>query len=288
MKNLIVNADDFGLSRSINQGIIEAFRQGIVTSTSLMVNMPGFEDALVLMAKNPALGVGLHVNFLRGWSVSQEKGRDVLGRGEHFSDNIGLFLARIYWQGIRCIEKECRAQIEKALGRGVRITHLDSEKNMHMVPVIFEMFVRVAHDYGIGKIRNINEDISSQPYSSDQRRPSLQRQLTVKYFNHISRQNKGFARQYEIKTPDHFLGFLNGGAVTFEVFEEMLQSVGLGTTELVCHPGRIDDEWARPPLQGEHYYINSQRMAELKVLMLPGLKETVRGLGINLINFREF
>ena len=63
MKFCIVNADDFGADIGINRGIAEAHTSGIVTSTSLMVNMPGTEDAVELSRKLPGLGVGLHVNL---------------------------------------------------------------------------------------------------------------------------------------------------------------------------------------------------------------------------------
>ena len=81
---LIVNADDFGLSRSINEGILEAHRDGIVNSASLMVNMPGFEDALARLSEHPRLAVGVHVNLLRGEPMCGEypagMSRHVAGR----------------------------------------------------------------------------------------------------------------------------------------------------------------------------------------------------------------
>lgn len=69
MKNVIINADDFGLSEGINKGIVKAFRDGLLTSTSLMVNMPGFEDAISLIRENPDLSLGIHINIIRGKPV---------------------------------------------------------------------------------------------------------------------------------------------------------------------------------------------------------------------------
>ena len=68
-RRLIVNADDFGRSASINQAVIRAHREGILTTTSLMVNEPAFEEAVALARENPTLGVGLHLTLLCGHSA---------------------------------------------------------------------------------------------------------------------------------------------------------------------------------------------------------------------------
>src|SRR5271170_6655410 len=68
-RRLIVNADDFGLSHSVNQAVIRAHRDGILTTASLMVNEPGFDEAVKLAKENPKLGVGLHLTLLQGRSA---------------------------------------------------------------------------------------------------------------------------------------------------------------------------------------------------------------------------
>src|ERR1041384_1807606 len=73
-RRLIVNADDFGRSASINQAVIRAHREGILTTASLMVNEPAFAEAVALAKVNPRLGVGLHLTLLCGHSaLSAEK-----------------------------------------------------------------------------------------------------------------------------------------------------------------------------------------------------------------------
>src|SRR6266566_2773221 len=66
MKYLIVNGDDFGASRGINRGILEAHRSGILTSTSLLVKTPWSEEAAALSRNAPELSVGLHVDLPAG------------------------------------------------------------------------------------------------------------------------------------------------------------------------------------------------------------------------------
>src|SRR6266540_517180 len=65
-RRLIVNADDFGRSHPINEAVIRAHREGILTTASLMVNEPGFEEAVARAKENPRLGVGLHLTLICG------------------------------------------------------------------------------------------------------------------------------------------------------------------------------------------------------------------------------
>src|SRR5258706_13042294 len=69
LRRLIVNADDFGRSRSINQAVIRAHKEGILTTASLMVNEPAFAEAVELAKANPTLGIGLHLTHLCGHST---------------------------------------------------------------------------------------------------------------------------------------------------------------------------------------------------------------------------
>ena len=278
MKNLIINADDFGLSRSVNRGIVESFQSGIVTSASLMVNMPGFDDALSLIKENPALSVGLHINLLRGQPVSSADKPMSLIQNNFFRGSVLSFLRSLHSEGMKEIEKECRAQVEKALRNKLHITHLDSEKNIHMVPKVFKLFVKIAHDYQIGSVRNINE---CGPYSFSER------YFIAKYFSSVSQENRNFSKQYNVKMPDHFFGFIEGAGMTMEALEKTFKCLRKGTTEMVCHPGYIDDEWKKWPLQKERYYINNKREMELEALISPRLKELVKSLGINLISYGE-
>jgi predicted glycoside hydrolase/deacetylase ChbG (UPF0249 family) len=128
MKYLIVNADDFGASRGINRGIIEAHRRGIVTSTSLMVDRPGSEEAAFLSQAVPDLGVGLHIDFAN--EGAWERGRPAR-TGE-----------------------SCRAELRRQFRRfqeliGCPPTHLDSHRNVHRDPGLLPHFADLARQYGL-------------------------------------------------------------------------------------------------------------------------------------------
>ncbi len=240
MKKVIINGDDFGLNPEVNRGIIRAFREGILTSASIMVNMPGFEDALNLLKKNPLLDIGLHVNIFRGKPVLPDY------KTKTFTDKRGFFLQsalkivkRIYLKqfDFMRLEEECEAQIIKALDRGINITHIDSEKHLHFIKPIYKIITKLGLKYGVINIRNINEF----PY------------LTKSFLNlrYIFNSNlyKVFLLQFlsnrikkinflnpDIYTPDYSFGILESGCMDIRKYRELFIYLKDGVTEIICHP----------------------------------------------------
>ncbi len=139
MKRLIINADDFGFTRDVNAGIVQAHREGVVTSTTLMANGDAFEDAIRLAQETPALDVGCHLVLVQGRSVLD--GRPL--------PETPLQLA---FQKIDAYA-ELRAQIQKILAAGIRPTHLDSHKHTHLLPGVFRAVVRLAQEFSIPYVR---------------------------------------------------------------------------------------------------------------------------------------
>src|SRR5690349_464161 len=134
MRYLIVNADDFGMTSGVNRAVIEAHTHGIVTSTTLMANMPAFDDAVRLAKAHPNLGVGLHFNVTQGRPVAEAaRVRSLLDeRGEFFGTSTAILrralAGRVRWQEV---EIEFCAQVEKVLNAGLKLTHVDSHKHAH-------------------------------------------------------------------------------------------------------------------------------------------------------------
>ncbi|MFO6497185.1 MULTISPECIES: chitin disaccharide deacetylase [Bacillus] len=154
MKALIINADDFGLSRGVNLGIIEAFQRGVLTSTTIMTNMLEMEHAVSLARENPALGVGVHLTLTAG--------RPLLSDLQTVADEDGNFRKLSYYQGFFDIDldevyKEWKAQIEKALTCGLHPTHIDSHHHIHTYGNLSEVFVKLATEYHL-PCRKVNDD----------------------------------------------------------------------------------------------------------------------------------
>ena len=116
MKKVIINADDFGLAQGVNEGIIKAHQEGVLTSATLMANMPGFDQAVEMARANPELGVGVHLNILRGWPLSPtQKVGSLLSRELRFIPSVSNLLHRIALKRVNFdeVEREFRAHVEK-------------------------------------------------------------------------------------------------------------------------------------------------------------------------------
>jgi len=155
-KRVIINADDFGFSAGVNEGILLAHRRGVLTSTTLATNMPSAEDALARLAEAPNLGVGIHLNVCQGPALSD------LGRARLADPRTGqmnwtaqkLAMASLFRLGlVGAIEAEYDAQIRWALQRGLHPTHLDSHRHTHAFPPLFRVACRLARRHNIRFIR---------------------------------------------------------------------------------------------------------------------------------------
>lgn len=123
-KKLIVNADDFGFSEAVNYGILKAHKDGIVTSTTIMANMPGFEHAIMLAKKNPTLRIGVHLNLTCYKPLLKDHQTLVNAKGMFNRKNEDNY------SEYEMYEELC-AQIERVLGQGIVIDHFDSHHHIH-------------------------------------------------------------------------------------------------------------------------------------------------------------
>ena len=135
MRYLIPNADDFGFTRDVNLGIIEAHRQGILTATTLMATGPAFENAVELARQNPELDIGVHL---------------VLVDSEGFPPTIPRLLFSL--GGIK-IYDQLVLQVRKVLDAGLQPTHLDTHKHTHLLPQVFNAVTRIAREFNIPWVR---------------------------------------------------------------------------------------------------------------------------------------
>ncbi|NSW10294.1 carbohydrate deacetylase [Enterococcus faecalis] len=153
MSLLIINADDFGYSEGINYGIIDSFKNGILTSTTLMANMPGFDHAVKLAKENPELGIGVHLTLTCD--------QPVLDSHRTIVDEQNFFNKLYFYEGKFSIDyeelyREWKAQIEKVIHAGIKPTHLDSHHHVNTIPGITEVFVKLAEEYDLPVRGNFN------------------------------------------------------------------------------------------------------------------------------------
>jgi chitin disaccharide deacetylase len=155
----VVNADDFGLNSTVNHAIIESFRKGLINSTTLMANMPGFDEAIEL-AHNDKIynNIGIHLNITEGIPLTDEiKSLPYLFNKKENSSTKRLrklFFINKYNQ--KLIYKEYSAQIKKLKSHGLIITHLDTHHQVHDMWSIMNIMIALMKDHSIPSMRILN------------------------------------------------------------------------------------------------------------------------------------
>lgn len=289
MKQLIVNADDFGLTKLVSQGILDAHHYGIVTSTSLIANEEAFDAAIAMSGRAPRLSVGVHLALTQGIPVSPafEVPTLVDAHGRLYLTP-GQFLNRIVTRRIslRDIEIELRAQIAKVLRAGITPTHLDGHKHVHVLPGISEIVIRLAQEFGIPSVRCPMEELPLARLAHCLRGSPVG--VLKQYV--VGRAVSWFARRFRLRLtpaglnyPAHFYGLSQAGFLNGERLEEILRALPGGASELLCHPGYADSLLAKTGTR-----LLAQREIECRALMSPRTRELAISEGIQLVSYGEF
>jgi predicted glycoside hydrolase/deacetylase ChbG (UPF0249 family) len=217
---LIVNADGLGISNTVNRAILESIESGLVTSTSIMANMPGFEDAVSLLREHRAasMRIGVHLNLTAGYPLS----RAILDCPRFCNDNGGFIYDRSRWffrlshSEKRAVYAEMKAQIEKVLEAGISPTHLDSHHHLHTWWGVAPLVCRLGREYGVGRIR-LTRNIG--------RPPTLAKRIYKALFNKWRLGNR-----QDFRNTDYF-----GGIEDVNIFSRQHRLNGK-TMEIMVHP----------------------------------------------------
>lgn len=277
MLKLIVNADDLGLSEAVNEGILEAHLNGILTSASVMANGVAFEHAIRLCRSVPSLDVGIHLTLVEEEPLSAATATSTLvDAGGRLHRHASIFTKK-YVAGkihLQDVWSELEAQIKKVLSRGIEISHLDSHQHLHMLPQIRHITIALANKYNIPAIRVPREHL--RPYML-RRAGGISRLCQLFVLNAFCQ----LGRKTPARRTDHFVGFFFGGNLHKENLHTVLQSLPTsGTCELMCHPG-LDDQHT---LYGHWHYNWS---AELDALTDQKIVEFIRQKDIQLTSYRD-
>ncbi len=249
LRQLIVNADDFGFTRDVNAGIIEGHRRGIVTSTTLMANGDAFEDAVRLAGENPALGVGCHLVLVGGYSAAQA--------GRRLPESVAELVRGVLFRRVSVFE-ELAAQVVRILDAGIRPTHLDTHKHTHLLPPVLDGVARISAEFRIPWVR--------LPVGI----PLLQRRL------------RRIAERHGSRFADHFAGFRMTGRFGAKDLGRLIRGLPEGTTEFMCHPGHCTGE-----LRQARTRLKESRERELEALTAEETRRAIREAHVRLLNYRE-
>lgn len=255
-KQLIIHADDYGLTRSVSKGIIRAHQDGVVTSTSVMINLAQRADIIELQ-ENPNLDIGVHLNLTVGKSVLPKE------KIPHLVDKNGLFHKRksekrpvndegvVIFDNVPAMEifLEIETQIRHFLGFGLNPNHLDTHHHIHADPKVLEVIIGSALAYDL-PLRTINPEMREK------------------------------VRSRGVRTNDYFDGrFFGTDSINLQNITNIIADISDGVTELMCHPGEVSDEL------GEISGYVDERLTEFNVLINPELRALITKESIELISW---
>ena len=252
IKRLIINADDFGFSRTVTDGILHAHQAGILTSTTLMATMPDCDRAMDLAQSNPSLGVVIHLCLTQGTPRSG-KLRSITSGNNEFPRKVPQLLQRISFnrKALNEAKAEWAAQIEYVFNRSLRPTHLDSHKHIHHWPALAHIAADLAKEYHIPAIRCADEiTIGSAPRLS----------AGYRALRFLARKLKTRCVRTQLRSSDWFFGLAATGTFSADMWLNLLEQLPDGTGEVMVHPGYAAD----PPTGSTR--LTAQRRMELDAL----------------------
>lgn len=268
MKQLIVTADDFGYSRNVNKAIIKCFKEGVVTSTSLIVNTMYFDESVKLLKQNRNIDVGIHINLTEFKPLTKAR---------ILTDKNGNLIHKAKWLNgyynnadKNETEKEIEAQIIKAIYSGLKITHLNGHNHIHIFPNVIDAVAKLAKKYKINCIRLPLEANSGQQEQNN----------FTRLMSNFSKAARNKINKNKLKTIDAFYGILNMNDMDFVKLSNIVKSLKNGTSELMVHPAYVDKK-------GDTFHRSRQRENEIKLLADKKIIRTIKKLKINLTNFSQ-
>lgn len=278
---VIINGDDFGFSSGVNQGIIKAHEQGVLTSTSLMVTGEAFEEAVALAKAHPNLAVGLHLVFGCGKAVlpPHQIPHLVDSQGNFSSDSVKAGLRYQFSAAARReLPLEIRAQLEKFRETGLPLSHVDGHLHMHCHPVILRSLVELADEFNIKVIRLPWEELSFT--LNLDRRDLLNKLIWSGVFTGLRRYGERLLKSKGIRFCDRVYGLLESGQMSEDYLLGLIGQIQADFVEIYSHPAiTIPGEPLNGPLgAGE---------VELAAWLSDRVREMLTSNGFELINYNN-
>jgi chitin disaccharide deacetylase len=280
-KELIINADDFGFSSGANRAIIKAWREGILTSASLMVTGAACAEAVALARENPGLQVGLHLTLVQGGAALAHGGfpslTDCRGR---FPDDPVLAGMRYFF--LKSLRRQLKAEIETQIVRfgetGLSLSHIDGHLNIHMHPTVFDILLTLMPKHGIDTFRLSRERLFVELALAGRRAAGKAADAFI--FGRLAARCRPELDLCRISYATEVKGLLNSGQMTRDYLLKALERLQEGVTEIYFHPGCYPDEQLQGSMPGYHHE------EELAALTSPEVRDRLRMLGIRLRNYR--
>lgn len=269
-RQVLITADDFGWTDSQNGAVRRGAAAGTLHRASLLCNGQAFAGAIAIAQQHPRLGVGVHLTLCEGAPLTAEaRCSDLCVGGDERVFHEGLrSLVQLYLRQrlpLATIEGEWRAQIERAQAAGLRLSHLDGHKHVHLLPPLFDLTLRLARDYGVGYVRVPHESVSLR---------ALRRVGSWAVLSALGYRARQRLRQAGLQAADHFVGFSESGGMSAERLEALIRDARPGLTEIMLHPA---EETAGVHMLRQRYaWARQYRFEqELAALCHPGVREAL-------------
>lgn len=269
-RRLIVNADDFGRSPAINEAVIRAHREGILTTASLMVNELACMEAVALAKANPQLGVGLHLSLVCGRStLPRERIPGLVNTRGEFLD-CPVHAGWRYFSRRRLsaqLRDEIAAQFDRFRATGLPLDHVNGHLHLHLHPVVLAVLMENVEAWGIRRMR-----LTCDPYWFNARLTGgrwLYRAAHASVFLVLSTFARTTLRQKDVRHTRFVYGLLQDGHVDETFVSRLIPALPPGDSELYSHPS-LD--------QFRH---------EFDALISPRVKALIRQHDIQLIRYQD-
>jgi hopanoid biosynthesis associated protein HpnK len=279
-KRIVVNADDFGLCAGVNRAVAQAHTDGILTSTTIMTNMPAAEEAVEISRQLPTLGVGVHLNLTEGHPLSpKETVGPLVGADGRFTRSV-MKPAFLSLAGPKCrnaIRTELAAQIQWVIDRGIKPTHLDSHKHFHALPVLYSMICQLARRFDVRAIRFAMEpaEVSKIPWPL----PAEGGRNKAAFIRALAKMNR--LQNSDFIRTDATLGISHVGRIDVNFFRAVTLYNSARTVEIMTHPGFADG------LDPANTTLAAQRKMELDALCDQRAKQLFEDAGIKLVHYGQ-
>lgn len=279
-KQLIINADDFGIHPAVNEAVRKAATEGILTSTSLMAGGDAFDEAVEMARSMPSLGIGIHLTLVGGIKpvLPPSEVPSLTWDNGVFCHDYGKLIVRDLEGKISLSEvyAEWDAQIQKIMNTGLPVTHMDGHQHMHMWPHFYPIARDLAKKYHISCMRVPDEDVLFGMKDGHIIRWAAKNGLSL-----LSRMHRPDLKKNHIRTNDHFFGMLYGGHLSPERFAKFILQTKPGITEIMCHPS------ADTQAMEDTFHWGYHGEDELAGLLADINRELIAKKQISLISYRD-
>lgn len=279
-KQLIINADDFGIHPAVNEAVRKAATEGILTSTSLMAGGDAFDEAVEMARSMPSLGIGIHLTLVGGIKpvLPPSEVPSLTWDNGVFCHDYGKLIVRDLEGKISLSEvyAEWDAQIQKIMNTGLPVTHMDGHQHMHMWPHFYPIARDLAKNYHISCMRVPDEDVLFGMKDGHIIRWAAKNGLSL-----LSRMHRPDLKKNHIRTNDHFFGMLYGGHLSPERFAKFILQTKPGITEIMCHPS------ADTRAMEDTFHWGYHGEDELAGLLADINRELIEKKQISLISYRD-